>query len=310
MTTTAQRRTAHSREGRDDLPIPYIERTRSYYLKLGYGNPYRWASNDQVPFTPLRRPLAEARLALLTTAAPVRPEAGDQGPRAPYNSAAKFYRVYAVPVDPPPDLRISHIGYDREHTTAEDPNTWLPLARLREAVAAGRLGSLAARVYGVPTNRSQVTTVDVDAPAALALLREDGADMALLVPNCPVCHQSMSLVARHLEANGIPTVVMGCAKDIVESAGVPRFLWSDFPLGNSCGRPDDVESQRQTLELALRLLETATASRTTVCSPLRWSDDPSWKDDFSNADLLTPEEIVRRRAAFDRDKDVARGRRG
>ena len=120
----------------------------------------------------------------------------------------------------------------------------------------------------------------------------------------------MSLVARHLEANGIPTVIMGCAKDIVEEAGVPRFLWSDFPLGNSCGRPGDVESQRQTLELALRLLETATEPRTTVCSPLRWSDDPSWKDDFSNADLLTPEEIARRRAAFDRDKDVARERRG
>ena len=119
----------------------------------------------------------------------------------------------------------------------------------------------------------------------------------------------MSLIARHLEANGIPTVVMGCAKDIVEAAGVPRFLWSDFPLGNSCGRPNDVESQRATLELALRVLETATAPRTTVTSPLRWSDDPSWKDDFSNADLLTPEEIARRRAAFDRDKDVARGRR-
>jgi len=102
---------------------------------------------------------------------------------------------------------------------------------------------------------------------------------------------------------------MGCAKDIVESAGVPRFLWSDFPLGNSCGRPNDIESQRTTLELALRVLETATAPRTTAHSPLRWSDDLSWKDDFSNADLLTPEEIARRRAAFDRDKDVARSRR-
>jgi hypothetical protein len=119
----------------------------------------------------------------------------------------------------------------------------------------------------------------------------------------------VSLVARHLEANGIPTVVMGCARDIVEHAGVPRFLWSDFPLGNSCGRPGDVESQRTTLGFALRLFETATKPRTTVASPLRWKDDPSWKDDFSNPDLLGPEEIARRRRAFDRDKDVARGRR-
>jgi hypothetical protein len=104
-------------------------------------------------------------------------------------------------------------------------------------------------------------------------------------------------------------VILGCARDIVESAGVPRLVWSDFPLGNSCGRPGDVESQRATLELGLALLESATAPRTTVVSPQRWSDDPSWKDDFSNADLLGPEEIARRRAAFDRDKDVARGRR-
>lgn len=124
-----------------------------------------------------------------------------------------------------------------------------------------------------------------------------------------MCHQTVGLVARHLEANGIPTVVLGCARDIVERCGVPRFLWSDSPLGNSCGRPGDVASQRETLELALRLLETATAPGTTIASPLRWSDDPSWKDDFSNADLLTPDEIARRRRAFDRDKEVARGRR-
>jgi hypothetical protein len=182
VSTTQQRREPRSREGRDDRPIAYIERTRGYYLALGYGNPYQWAQYDDVPFTALRRPLEHARLALVTTAAPVRPEAGDQGPSAPYNAAAKFYQVYSLPVDPAPDLRISHLGYDRVHTTAEDPNTWLPLARLREAVAAGRVGALGPRLVGVPTNRSQATTIDVDAPAALAAVRANGADAALLVP--------------------------------------------------------------------------------------------------------------------------------
>jgi hypothetical protein len=182
VVTAVDRQTARSREGREDLPIPYIERTRSYYLALGYGNPYRWASNDEVPFTPFERPLASARLALVTTAAPVRPGIGDQGPGAPYNAAAKFYSVYSMPVDPTPDLRISHLGYDRLHTTAADPNTWLPLARLREAVAAGRLGALAPTLCGVPTNRSQIATVEVDAPAALEVVRATGADAALLVP--------------------------------------------------------------------------------------------------------------------------------
>ena len=114
-----------------------------------------------------------------------------------------------------------------------------------------------------------------------------------------MCHQTVSLAARLLEANGIPTVIMGCAKDIVEHCGVPRFLFSDFPLGNSAGRPHDVESQTLTLELALRVLETAPAARTTVQSPLRWGDDASWKLDYNDLAKLTPEDLAERRKEFD-----------
>ena len=119
----------------------------------------------------------------------------------------------------------------------------------------------------------------------------------------------MSLAARHLEANGIPTVIMGCAKDIVEYCGVPRFLFSDFPLGNSAGRPFDADSQGLTLELALRVLETAPAARTTVQSPLRWREDAAWKLDFSNLDRMTPEQIAERRREFDEIKAVAKAKR-
>jgi hypothetical protein len=119
----------------------------------------------------------------------------------------------------------------------------------------------------------------------------------------------VSLVARHLEAHGIPTVIMGCAKDIVEHCGVPRFLFSDFPLGNSAGRPFDVDSQAQTLELALRVLESAPAARTTVQSPLRWSEDAGWKRDYNDLSKLTPEMIAERRKEFEVVKAVARAKR-
>jgi D-proline reductase (dithiol) PrdB len=119
----------------------------------------------------------------------------------------------------------------------------------------------------------------------------------------------VSLVARHIEADGIPTVIMGCAKDIVEHCGVPRFLFSDFPLGNSGGRPFDVESQAQTLELALRVLESAPGARTTVQSPQRWSADASWKHDYNDLTKLTPEKIAERRKEFDVVKSVARAKR-
>jgi hypothetical protein len=99
---------------------------------------------------------------------------------------------------------------------------------------------------------------------------------------------------------------MGCAKDIVEHVGVPRFLFSDFPLGNAAGRPKDSASQASTLELAFRVLETAPAPRTTVQSPQRWSANADWKLDYCNIERLTPEEIAQRRAEFDKAKAEAR----
>jgi hypothetical protein len=165
-----------------DVPIPYMQRTRDYYVALGFTTPYRWAHYAEVPFTPLAKPLAQARLALITTAAPYQPGVDDQGPGAKYNAAAKFYKVYTDSTDSIPDLRISHVGYDRKHTKAEDPNTWFPLRHLHDAVKAGRIGALTPRFYGSPTNRSQRVTIERDAPELLQRCREDGADAALIVP--------------------------------------------------------------------------------------------------------------------------------
>ena len=102
---------------------------------------------------------------------------------------------------------------------------------------------------------------------------------------------------------------MGSAKDIVEHCGVPRFLFSDFPLGNSAGKPFDVESQAAMLESALQLLESATAARTTVQSPQRWSDDPSWKIDYSNTEGLSPEQIAERRREFEAVEAIGKQKR-
>jgi hypothetical protein len=99
---------------------------------------------------------------------------------------------------------------------------------------------------------------------------------------------------------------MGCAKDIVEHVGAPRLLFSDFPLGNAAGRPHDPASQEQTLDLALRLLESATGPRTTLQSPQRWSESADWKLDYSNAARVAPDELARLRAEFDAGKAAAK----
>ncbi len=119
-----------------------------------------------------------------------------------------------------------------------------------------------------------------------------------------MCHQTVSLSARYLEANGIPSVILGSAKDIVEHCGVPRFVFSDFPLGNSAGKPNDPDSQVQTLALALDLLAQAPGPRTTVQSSQRWAADASWKLDFQNVERIPPNELKRRRAEFDKIKAI------
>ncbi len=100
----------------------------------------------------------------------------------------------------------------------------------------------------------------------------------------------MSLAARHLEEAGIPTVVVGSARDIVEQCGVARFLFTDFPLGNPCGAPYDPAMQTAIVGMALELLESARMPRTTVQTPFRWPND-DWRQDFMRFDHLTAEEL-------------------
>lgn len=101
----------------------------------------------------------------------------------------------------------------------------------------------------------------------------------------------MSLIARHLEAVGIPTVIIGSARDIVEECRVPRFVFTDLPLGNPCGPPNDTMAHDTTLRLALDLLERSFAPETTVQAPIRWPDD-DWRDSYMRVDDSNRAELL------------------
>jgi D-proline reductase (dithiol) PrdB len=258
--------------------VSYIDRSREYYAAQGYERPYRWARPAERPaFRALPAPLPTLRIGIVTTAFPVPPAGGPVPTEVPY----------AHPAEPAPTGRFT--ADDNRDTSAAPANereSFLPLGRFRELAAAGRIGSLSPRFYGVPFDYSQRRTSEQDAPAVLALLQADGVDAAVLVPHCPVCHQSVALVARHLEAHGVPTVVIGSARDIVEEIGVPRFLFVDLPLGYPTGRPGDADQQRRICAQALNLLESAGAPRTTVHADAEWGDD-AWRDRYMRVDDTT-----------------------
>jgi len=164
-------------------PIPYMQRLRDYYLALGYGNPYQWANHQDVPFTPLKKPLDKSKIGLITTSGPYKKGAGEQGPGSPYNAAAKFYQVYSGDTAAVEFLGISHLGYDRNYTTAEDINSFFPLNALIKAKGLGRVQEISSRYYGAPTNRSQATTINEDCVDLTNLIKQDEVDVVLLVPN-------------------------------------------------------------------------------------------------------------------------------
>ena len=91
----------------------------------------------------------------------------------------------------------------------------------------------------------------------------------------------MSLVARHLEQIGLPTVIIGSALDIVEHCGVPRYVFTDFPLGNPCGHPWQGDMQRAIVKTALELLQSAPGPRTTIHTPFAWWDSGDWRSRYA-----------------------------
>ncbi len=153
--------------------VPYMERTRAWYEAQGYERPYRWATFEQVPFRRPEKPLSSCRVGVVITAGRLGPDGRPVLPK----------RVYSHPTAAPPEhFYTQDLAWDREATHLDDRSSFLPTLQLEELAAKGRIGSLASRFHGVPTEYSQRRTVEIDAPDVLARLREDEADVALLVP--------------------------------------------------------------------------------------------------------------------------------
>ncbi|MEM1432570.1 MAG: hypothetical protein AAGG11_00770 [Pseudomonadota bacterium] len=165
-------------------PVGYMERTRLFYEAQGYARSYRWAHFEDVPFTPLRKPLSEARLVLVTTASPLRESAAATTGDTPIGATLLKKKALARrPVaDPPSALYTDDLSWDKEATHTRDLASYFPLRELATRVADGRLGSLTASYFCVPTEYSQRQTIEDDAPAIRTGALEEGADIALLVP--------------------------------------------------------------------------------------------------------------------------------
>ena len=80
----------------------------------------------------------------------------------------------------------------------------------------------------------------------------------------------MPVLARHLEAAGIPTVTVTMMPVTAEELRAPRIVGVEFPFGHTFGQPGDRAVQRTVLTTALRVLAGASRPMTRVDVDLEW----------------------------------------
>ncbi|MGD9602213.1 MAG: selenoprotein B [Gammaproteobacteria bacterium] len=248
------------------MPIAYIDHLNRLYRSLGFP-PYDWTVNHTAPFTSLARPLNACTVALLTTGGISRRDAPPWNP-----DARNDFRLDAIPADTPADAFQVHDHYYDDRAARTDINCQFPLTRLAELAAEGVIGGVARRHWsgfmGRIYKRSDV--VEVHAPAFAACLREDDVDLLVLIPACPLDHQTAGLVARVVEEHGIATVMIATARDLAACVRPPRTLFVDHPMGNALGRAGDAAGQRAILSRALALAVTAAAPGVLIDDPSDW----------------------------------------
>lgn len=251
--------------------VEYIRITRERYEKAGF-EPYRWYHSDTLPsWAAMAKPLSECRIGVIVSAG-----AYVAGQVAFYYKDDTSLRRIPKTAEAK-DIRFAHVTDYMLGDAREDPNCLVPVDALRRLETEGFVGEVAETIYacmgGIYSQRKARETV---IPALLDAMRAEQVDAVLLVPFCPVCHQTLSLAARYLEEAGLPTLCLGSALDIVKAVNPPRTVFLDYPLGHSAGKPFDRADQYGVVRAALGHLETMDRPGTVVTLPNRWDDD-SWR---------------------------------
>lgn len=288
------------------MTVPYMKNTAERYRRLGY-EPYRWFHADSAPlWTPLAKPLSEARVGLLCTS----------GVYA-VGQVAYHYKddssIRAIPSGTPDELlRFAHVTENFLVDARRDPQCLVPTAALRRLAAERVIGGLADTFFSCMGGvYSQRRVREQLAPALLEALRAQAVDAVLLVAMCPICHQSVCIIARHLEAQGIPTMCLGSALDVLSAGRPPRATFVDYPLGHSAGKAFDRDDQYAVVRAAMLGFTQMVHPGEIVRLPNRWSTADDWKQMDAapdRGDTRQPrDETPRFQAPGDRAAAVASG---
>ncbi|HWS54502.1 MAG TPA: glycine/sarcosine/betaine reductase selenoprotein B family protein [Pyrinomonadaceae bacterium] len=232
----------------------YFERWKRVHEMRGddVGAGYPWVENKHAPFRPARRALPMLNLALISSAG-----AYIDGSE-PFDTGAAggdtSFREIPVEVEAR-DLKWAARGYDPRAVEA-DMNAQAPVARLLEFEGNGIIGQLNPvwwSLCGFITDARRFA--EEAAPRLVERVMRYEAQAALLVPASRLCHQTMALLARAVEAAGVPTMMLAVDRDLAERVRPPRAAYYAGEFGCVVGKPDWPEYQRRVLDESLRLIE-------------------------------------------------------
>ena len=256
---------------------------RDYDAALGYAAPYEWAHYAEVPFQPTAQAALASCVTIVTTAAPI---------SRTRETRVRGRLITRRPVSTPSiPARARRRASRMSPSTARTPRpyilvTYFPLSELRRGAASGRVGSVAARFHGVPTQRSARATLEVDAPDNRCALqgRRGGRHPRGQLPRLPPNGEPRR---PHAGSWRHPHRRPGCAKDIVEHVGVPRcaspiFRWATRRAGRATSRRRPRPSSSR-CAFSRRLRPRARDLAADMERQLR-----HWKLDYCNVERLAP----------------------
>ncbi len=245
-------------------PAYDFERVRAEILRVP---PSPLPAFDAPSLTPFTVPLEQATIGVLTTSGAYFPDQQRLG-----ETEDTSYRLLPRERELS-ELLIAHRSPIRVFAEA-DPNVTYPRDRLLELEAEGVIGRLAAAavsMVGSITRYEELALQTV--PRIVGDFRAMGVDLVLVLPFCPQCHVAAGVLARAIEARGLPTTSIATLQRNVLALKPPRALFLDFPLGSSCGRPGEPEQQRDILRRALALAASDWPEWELRRLPQSWNED-------------------------------------
>ena len=153
-------------------PLRKLDSLSRFFMKL-----YRGKHYEASPNTPLRVPLNECKVALITTAGFFLPG------QAPFETGDCSYREIPNSIQTQAFINGHKSAAYDERGLETDPNLAFPLDRFRELETEGKIGSLNRRHFSfMGSIVKPKLLITQTAPEVGALLKADGVDVAFLTP--------------------------------------------------------------------------------------------------------------------------------